>query len=272
MDGLGQKEQLRLQALLISMYARFITGIYDGSGIKHSRKSLHFSLNQFFRELFKMICKDRSRHRRIPYAGECRWSSGILDYRINGMMESERTAMQRSKNPAIDPTPNSLEDAMEQFQSSLLRYATRVLNNEDAAQDVVQETFIRLNGNLDRIAERGVQLKGWLFRTTHNAAVDYIRKESRRRNLHERQSKQADLFVNDPEAQQQRDEKQAMVMQHLNTLKPKEREVLVLRLQEGMSYKEIAGVLKRSEGYVGTLIHTATKKLSQSLQQAGVVS
>ena len=61
-------------------------------------------------------------------------------------------------------------------------------------------------------------------------------------------------------------------MQHLNVLKPKEREVLVLRLQEEMSYKEIAAVLKRSEGYVGTLIHTATKKLSQSLRQAGVVS
>ena len=161
---------------------------------------------------------------------------------------------------------------MEQYQTSLLRYATRVLNNEDAAQDVVQEAFIRLNDNLAKIKTRGVQVKGWLFRTTHNAAVDYIRKESRRRSLHDRQSKQADLFVTDSAAQQLRDEKQAMVMRHLNTLKPKEREVLVLRLQEGMSYKEIAAVLKRSEGYVGTLIHTATKKLSHSLQQAGVVS
>lgn len=161
---------------------------------------------------------------------------------------------------------------MEHYQASLLRYATRVLNNEDAAQDVVQEAFIRLHSNLDKIRSRGVQVKGWLFRTTHNAAVDYIRKESRRRNLHERQSKQADLFANDPEALNERTEKQALVMQHLNSLKPKEREVLVLRLQEGMSYKEIAAVLNRSEGYVGTLIHTATKKLSQSLKQAGVVS
>ena len=161
---------------------------------------------------------------------------------------------------------------MEQYQASLLRYATRVLNNAEAAQDVVQEAFIRLNSNMEKIRTRGVQVKGWLFRTTHNAAVDYIRKESRRRNLHERQSEQADVFAADPEAQQERDEKQALVMLHLNHLKPKEREVLVLRLQEGMSYKEIAKVLKRSEGYVGTLIHTATKKLSQSLRQAGVVS
>lgn len=200
----------------------------------------------------------------------------MLEYGINGMTDLDQQRDKKPKNPvlqtAISPGLQSLEDAMEQYQGSLLRYATRVLNNADAAQDVVQEAFIRLNGNMEKIRTRGVQVKGWLFRTTHNAAVDYIRKESRRRSLHERQSKQADLFANDPEAQQQRNEKQALVMQHLNTLKPKEREVLVLRLQEGMSYKEIAKILKRSEGYVGTLIHTATKKLSQSLRQAGVVS
>ena len=39
-----------------------------------------------------------------------------------------------------------------------------------------------------------------------------------------------------------------------------------------MSYREIAEVLQRSEGYVGTLIHTATRKLTQSLRKAGVVS
>ncbi len=200
----------------------------------------------------------------------------MLEYGINGMTDLDQQRDKQPKNPvlqdSISPDLQSLEDAMEQYQGSLLRYATRVLNNAEAAQDVVQEAFIRLNGNMEKIRTRGVQVKGWLFRTTHNAAVDYIRKESRRRNLHERQSKQADLFANDPDAQQERNEKQALVMQHLNTLKPKEREVLVLRLQEGLSYKEIAKILQRSEGYVGTLIHTATKKLSQSLRQAGVVS
>ena len=173
---------------------------------------------------------------------------------------------------AKDPERLNVEDAMEQYQTALLRYAARVLNSEDAAQDVVQETFIRLHGNLEKITKRGVRLKGWLFRTTHNVAVDYIRKESRRRKLHERQSRQQLLRSVDSGSERGLEERQALVMQHLNALKPREREVLVLRLQEGMSYKEIAAVLKRSEGYVGTLIHTATRKLSQSLRQAGVVS
>lgn len=161
---------------------------------------------------------------------------------------------------------------MEQYQTALLRYATRVLNSEDAAQDVVQEAFIRFHGNMEKIAARGVQLKGWLFRTTHNAAVDYIRKESRRRLLHQRQSNESARQVMDDDNQRDHDERRELVLRHMHVLKPNERAVLVLRLQEEMSYKEIASVVKRSEGYVGTLIHTATKKLTQSLQQAGVLS
>ena len=165
----------------------------------------------------------------------------------------------------------NLEGAMKEYQSVLLRYASRVLNSEDAAQDVVQETFIRLHAHLGKVEACGMPVRAWLFRTTHNAAVDHIRKESRRSLLHRRQSAETDPQTRIDD-QRTREERHALVFRHLHVLKPKERSVLVLRLQEQMSYKEIAAVLKRSEGYVGTLVHTATKKLSQSLKQAGVVS
>jgi RNA polymerase sigma factor (sigma-70 family) len=175
-------------------------------------------------------------------------------------------------NEQPEPDNMSLEVAVERYQSALLRYATRVLNNGDAAQDVVQEAFIRLHAHWDQVKERGIPFRGWLFRTTHNAAIDYIRKESRRRLLHQRQSTQMDHSLSGPDHGSRQSEQQAQLLQHLSALKPKEREVLVLRAQEGMSYKEIAAVIQRSEGYVGTLIHSATKKLSQRLRQAGVVS
>jgi len=168
-----------------------------------------------------------------------------------------------------DPKISALEDAMVRYQKVLLRYTARVLHNQDAAQDVVQLTFIRFHANLEKIMKNKIQIKGWLFRTAHNAAVDFIRKESRLRLLHFRQAEQR------PDVHEMKSEeidREAVVLQHLNVLKPKEREVLVLRLQEKMSYREIAKILDRSEGYVGTLIHTATKKLTQSLQEAGVIA
>ena len=166
-----------------------------------------------------------------------------------------------------------LEDVMEQYQTQLLRYATRVLNNAEAAQDVVQDAFVRLYRNWKKVLDRGVPLKGWLFRTTHNAAVDYIRKESRLKDLHERQAEFNEIVApKEGRERREMDERQALVLEHLNALNTKEREVLVLRLQEGMSYKEIAKVIRRSEGYVGTLIHSATKKLGTRLRSTGVVS
>jgi len=83
------------------------------------------------------------------------------------------------------PDEKNLEGVMSQYQSALLRYATRVLNNEEAAQDVVQEAFIRLHDNWDKVVQRRVPVKGWLFRTTHNAAVDYIRLVEKARLLDE---------------------------------------------------------------------------------------
>lgn len=177
---------------------------------------------------------------------------------------------EREGDPGPEPGVLCMEAVMEQHQSALLRYATRLLNNESFAQDAVQDAFIRLHAKWDEVLARRVPLKAWLFRTTHNVAVDTIRKESRRRLLHQRQAEQMNLYSFDDD--DRLSEQQAQVLRLLNVLKPKEREVLILRLQEGMSYREIAEVIQRSEGYVGTLIHSATKKLSQRLRQAGVVS
>ncbi len=177
-------------------------------------------------------------------------------------------------NPGLkagEPDIPDLEAAIERYQAALLRYAARVIKNPDAAQDVVQEVFIRLHENWHRVRKQPAALKNWLYRTTHNAAVDYIRRESRLRFLHERQSTDP-ASQPDQEVLHHFNEREALVFEHINALKPKEREVLVLRLLEGMSYRDIAGVLNRTEGYVGTLIHTASKKLTQSLRQAGVVS
>ncbi len=179
---------------------------------------------------------------------------------------------QRAGGMGMPPDNLDLEGVVEQYQAGLLRYASRVLNNEDAAQDVVQETFIRLHAHWQKVMARRVPLKGWLFRTAHNTAIDHIRKESRRRLLHQKQADQSPSYSTDNTDQRDRNERHALVLRHLHVLKPNERAVLVLRLQEEMSYREIAGVIKRSEGYVGTLIHAATQKLTQSLQQAGVLS
>ena len=165
----------------------------------------------------------------------------------------------------------NMDGVISEHESALLRYATRLLNNADAAQDVVQEAFLRLHRHWGRVLHDG-HLRAWLYRTTHNAAIDHIRSENRRQRLHEAQA--ADPAVgpevvtgNEPGLE---DQKQ-LALQHLHRLPPAERQVLILRLQEGLSYSEISQVTGRSQGNVGCLLHHATKNLSKSLREAGVI-
>lgn len=161
-----------------------------------------------------------------------------------------------------------LERVVQEHQAALLRYATQILHNADAAQDVVQDVFIRLHQNWEKV--RGSTIKGWLFRATHNASVDYIRKEEYRRLFHRRQAEERTEVVQAAKVDEVA-ERNKLVMQHIDNLKPKERAALILRLQEGLTYVEIAEVIGSTEGYVGRLISKATEKLMRNLKEAGVV-
>ncbi|NQU40381.1 MAG: sigma-70 family RNA polymerase sigma factor [Lentisphaerae bacterium] len=166
-----------------------------------------------------------------------------------------------------------METIVAEFETPLLRYATRILNNSSAAGDVVQNTFIKLFRSWQPGMHASASLKSWLYRVTHNEAVDYVRKESRLNVLHERQA--ADPTVNRrPDGQHSPlslTEQHELVLSLLHTLHPREQQVILLRLEEGLSYREISRATGRSEGNVGNLLHHAVRKLSTSLKKAGAI-
>ena len=154
-----------------------------------------------------------------------------------------------------------LEQLMEQYDSALLRYAMRILNSREAAQDVVQNTFIKLFKGLEDGMEPSDKVRAWLYRVTHNEAVDYIRRESRFRAMQDRYQDALDHGGNEGEGERRESQKD-QVLRHLAKLDEKEQQVVLLRLEEGLSYKEIAEVTGRTVGNVGNLLHHSVKKLS----------
>lgn len=166
----------------------------------------------------------------------------------------------------------TLDTIVAKYESALLRYAARLLNNAAVAQDVVQEAFIRLSRRWTPGWPDDGRLRQWLYRTTHNAAIDYIRDEQRRRRLYERSAlEQPGSAPAEASATLDAADRRRLVLDRIAQLEPSEREVLLLRLQEGMSYAEIARVTGRRTGTVGCLLHTATRKLAESLRRAGVI-
>ena len=156
-----------------------------------------------------------------------------------------------------------MEAIVNEHESALLRYATGIVNDPHAAQDVVQNAFIKLF----KLWKPGLQpsdaLRPWLYRVTHNEAIDYLRRERRISLLHFHHAEEA-LPV-DPRDDAHSGQLEA-VLAGVRELDTAEQQVLLLRLQEGMSYREISRITGRTEGNVGCILHHATRKLSRLVQ------
>ncbi len=160
--------------------------------------------------------------------------------------------------------PMDMEELMDTHAPPLLRYATRLVRDGHAAQDVVQQVFIRLARLRPESRPPSERLRAWLYRCTHNQAVDLIRAERRRKTLH-----QTHAELRHP---QSRDPRLALVLEKVALLPENQRTVLLLRVQEGLSYREVAEVTGLKEGQIGWLLHEAVKSLGEALRHPEVLS
>jgi RNA polymerase sigma factor (sigma-70 family) len=170
-------------------------------------------------------------------------------------------------DPAVE-----VERIVSEFESDLLRYATRLVNSPSGAQDVVQNVFIKLFTRWNGQAEDAGRLKAWLYRVTHNEAVDYVRREARLSLLHDRHAEELRVVEDDRSeaGPHDADERKTLVLNALKKLHPREQQIVLLRLEHGLSYQAIADVTGRTEGNVGNILHHAIKKLSRKL--TGVIA
>ena len=156
-----------------------------------------------------------------------------------------------------------IEQAMADYESPLIGYAATILHDTDRARDVVQDTFIRLcQQDIEKVR---TNLKWWLFTVCRNRALDVLRKNKHTQPLEEVRWKKVAGHDLQPDEQADFDERLASVMKLLNRLSDKQREVILLKFQQGLSYQEIQKVTGLKSGNIGFLIHTGLKRLRDLL-------
>lgn len=153
------------------------------------------------------------------------------------------------------------------YESNLLRYAQRLVCDFHSAEDIVQSAFVKLFRSWKKIKNREQTLNSWLYRVVHNEAVDLIRKENNYKNLlnqHAEEKKFNDSRTNND----QKEYKKQLILKNIDCLAPAEKDVFLLRLEEGLSYKDIALITNRSVGNVGKLLHRAVVKVTKAVRYA----
>lgn len=158
---------------------------------------------------------------------------------------------------------------MARHEGALLRYVARVLGGDyDAAQDVVQDTFIRFLRKFRHEFRDEVWVSNWLYRVAHNRAIDHVRAKKRRTDLHERHAERSEVTTPPDRGTGFRvSDEAAKAAAMLEMIDVRERQLVILKIYEEKSYREISDITGLSAGNVGYILHHAMKKLAAALNQ-----
>jgi RNA polymerase sigma factor (sigma-70 family) len=159
----------------------------------------------------------------------------------------------------------SIESLYATQESALLRYAQRLVSQSETAQDIVQEAFLKLHAGFAGVN----QPQAWLYRTVHNLAMNYLRKGRKIVPLVEEEGSEGELADGRPLPDEYLARMEAIGRARVcvGRLDGRSRELVRLKFEEGLSYKEMSQRMGLTISHVGYLLHHALKELAAALEK-----
>ena len=154
---------------------------------------------------------------------------------------------------------------LEGNRDRIYSHALYCVGDPEDAQDVTQETFVKLWRNYGEISDGKVS--GWLMRVAHNLCIDLIRRrQAQRKNFGWPDPDALDRLPagggrTGPEDALHLDQQQRILLDAMDTLAPETRSVMVMHYFQEMKLQEIAAVLGKTVSALKVQIHRARKSL-----------
>lgn len=150
-------------------------------------------------------------------------------------------------------TSKEFETLIDLTSDSIYNVVYFMTKDEAESRDIVQETFIKFweNNNLHEFENP----HGYLMKMAKNLTIDKIRRSKTKEKAVKELSLHIDTQATDDDNKLEHQNKMKMILDFINTLKEKQREVFVLRELEGLTYQEISTYLEISEDQVKITLH-----------------
>ena len=158
----------------------------------------------------------------------------------------------------------NFSELIKQNKQNVRNIIKKITNEQN--EDIEQEVYIKVWQNQSKYEEKG-KLKGWIGTIAKNLAKDYLKSSyvknatiAEEEKLNEIKDKKQT-----PELTLIQNERQKLIINAINALKPKFKEVVMLYEIEQLSYEQIARKIKTPVGTVKSRLYNAKKELAQSL-------
>lgn len=151
------------------------------------------------------------------------------------------------------------------YMDAIYRYIFFRVSDEQEAEDLTEEVFIRAWEALPNYQHGQFPFTSWLYRIAHNLVIDHHRKR--------KADPLPDLELHQSGSSRSNEDKvlhrldSAMLVDALQQLDPEEQQVVVLRFVEGLSHREVADVIGKSEGASRIIQHRALAALQKYLSK-----
>ena len=198
----------------------------------------------------------------VPLLGALKWSDEDPD---RGLVVA-----------VLDGDATAFRGLVERYQGKVYTAIYGMVRNQEDARDLAQEAFVKAYQNLS-----GFRLEAsfytWLYRIAMNVALDHLRRQKLRRHEAFEEgvaTKETGSVLSDgahrdnPSQSLERKRLHAAILRALDDLPEDQRQVIVLREVEGLSYKEIADICEIPEGTVMSRLYYARRKLQTTLKEA----
>lgn len=167
-------------------------------------------------------------------------------------------------NDQTASTEEWLRWVVDRYQGPLIRIAYRITGNLEVAREVTQDTFLRLCRQEQRLVNG--QLASWLFTVCRNRSLDVLKKERRLQPVEDEDFWFPDGRGTSPDVAAARHDSYNLVRSIMKGLSKRDSEVLRLKFEYGMSYREIAEALEITESNVGFILHNTVRKIRKQLR------
>jgi RNA polymerase sigma-70 factor, ECF subfamily len=227
--------------------------------------------------------KMRAKFRLCPHFLHCVLKQFQKQYRNNlANMTTQAFALSNVKTltdgeliiNAIGGREDNFEELVRRYQRPITGYVYRMLNNYDASLDVTQEVFIKVYNSLARYSSE-YKFSTWLYRIAHNAAIDYMRRNSVSQQSIEAENADGTYQLQfespqpNPEQMRERSEWRTEIESVIKCLPTGYRELIVLRHTQDLSYDEIAEVTNLPLGTVKNRLFRAREMMRELFVERG---